>query len=220
MKMWRREFGSQIFSFIPHFVCCVGETRIGRLPNFLFWKKPKNDSFQTGVTNFGQTKFGHRVSPTLAKLSLAKPSLAKPSLASTNFGQTKFGHNQVCPNQVWPTPYFSVKSRVGGRFGWEVVRVGPRRRLGANPEKWSPEGWGPSSEVAQVGPEGWGAQNFAFLSLSRQYFGAAGASYDSPKTPNVHIADTTKIPRNNLKLRRKKENWGGRKKSEKMPLQK
>ena len=55
----------------------------------------------------------------------ALPTLAKLSLANTNFGQTKSGQTKFGQHHIL---VFEVG--VGGRFGWEVVRVGAPKEKG------------------------------------------------------------------------------------------
>ena len=90
----------------------------------------------TGVTNFGQTKFGQDV---------------LPSLVSTNFGQ----------HQVWPDFVFKVGGGGGGGgFRVRAVRVGAcpgQVGPGGGPGEGGPsegqEGWGTKGGPRRRGPK-------------------------------------------------------------------
>ena len=91
--------------------------------------------------------------------------------------------------QYWPIPYFSIKGRVRGRFGWEVVRVGAAKGEGfggrgprrprtqkhgalqrAGPRRVVPLRWGPSGGALRWGPKGgWAKISLFFFTLRPQF---------------------------------------------------
>ena len=94
---------------------------------------------------------------TKPKKNRESPTLAKPSLGNTNFSRTKFGQHHILVLQV------------GGRFGLEVVRVGPKggpRMVGPQTQK---------HEVRRVGPERWGFSHVGSLRLGPE--GRGGPKY-------------------------------------------
>ena len=126
-------------------------------------------TFPQGVTNLAKTKFGHRVSP----------SLAKPPLATTNFGQTKIGQHQI--SVFW--------------VGWGRVQVGGGRGRGPERgmdskgqcpgESGAPKGGGPKGGGPKKSKSWWSSRGILVVFLKRRgpemcTFGVLGLSCEAP----------------------------------------